>query len=106
MDTLRQMLMLQRSAVLAFEELTGESINAPARANDISLDSNLLIRVAKLEARPLTVAEAAEVLGVAEKTVRRRIDAGTLASTRTGRRVVVHLDRDPVVELARAARRR
>lgn len=56
-------------------------------------------RVAKLEARPLTVAEAAHVLGVATKTVRRRIKAGTLASTRTGRRVVVHLDRDPVAEL-------
>jgi len=56
-------------------------------------------RVAKLEARPLTVAEAAKVLGVATKTVRRRIKAGTLACTRTGRRVAVHLERDPVGEL-------
>jgi excisionase family DNA binding protein len=77
-----------------------EAVPAPAAP----AAADLLMRVAKLEARPVTVAEAARVLGVAEKTVRRRIDAGTLASTRTGRRVVVHLDHDPVGELARRAR--
>ncbi len=65
---------------------------------------DLATRITKLEARPLTVAEAASVLGVAEKTVRRRIAAGTLAATRTGRRVVVHLDQDPVRYTARRAR--
>ncbi|MEO8214951.1 MAG: excisionase family DNA-binding protein [Myxococcales bacterium] len=59
----------------------------------------LQVRVARLEARPLTVAQAAEQLGVTQKTIRRRIEAGTLASSRTGRRVVVHLDRDPVADL-------
>lgn len=76
----------------------------PSRSLAPAAPTDLLIRVAKLEARPLTVAQAARVLGVAEKTVRRRIEAGTLASTRTGRRVVVHLDHDPVGELARRAR--
>ena len=62
-------------------------------------------RVAKLEARPLTVAEAARTLGVNPKTIRRRIEAGTLACSRTGRRIAIHLDRDPVDELAHGAGR-
>lgn len=98
----------ERSAAEAAKDLDfgaapPEPVPSPPAARG-PVDSELLIRVAKLEARPMTVAEAARVLGVAEKTVRRRIDAGTLASTRTGRRVVVHLDQDPVGELARRAR--
>jgi excisionase family DNA binding protein len=48
-------------------------------------------RLTIAERRPFSVAEAAKALGVCQKTVRRRIDAGELQHQRTGTRVVVYL---------------
>lgn len=48
-------------------------------------------RLVVAERRPLTVAQAAEALGVAQRTIRRRIRAGTIQHRRTGRRVAVYL---------------
>lgn len=53
--------------------------------------SELEERLTLAERRPYSVAEAAKALGVCEKTVRRRIDAGELQHQRTGSRVVVYL---------------
>jgi excisionase family DNA binding protein len=53
--------------------------------------SELEERLTLAERRPYSVAEAAKALGVCEKTVRRRIDAGELQHQRTGARVVVYL---------------
>ena len=53
--------------------------------------SELEERLTLAERRPYSVAQAAKALGVCEKTVRRRIDAGELQHQRTGARVVVYL---------------
>jgi excisionase family DNA binding protein len=50
-------------------------------------------RLAVAERRPYTVTEAARALGVSEKTIRRRIEAGQIRHAWTGRRVSVYLDR-------------
>lgn len=48
-------------------------------------------RLAIAERSPLTVAQAAQALGVTEKTVRRQIAAGKIQHRRTGSRVSVYL---------------
>jgi len=51
-------------------------------------------RLTVAERRPYTVAQAAGALGVSEKTIRRRVAAGSLKVARTGSRIAIYLD-DP-----------
>ena len=51
-------------------------------------------RLTVAERRPYSVAEAAEALGVSEKTIRRRVVDGGLKVVRTGSRIAIYLD-DP-----------
>jgi excisionase family DNA binding protein len=48
----------------------------------------------------LTIAQAAEAYGCAEKTIRRRISDGSLLSYRVGPRLI-RVDRDSLLALAR-----
>lgn len=70
--------------------------------------------VAHLIRRPtLTVAEAAEILGVCERTIYRAVRAGTVPNVRYGRRIVIptgeflranHLAPPPTKQLRRRRR--
>lgn len=68
----------------------------------------------ELDRRPtLTVAEAAEILGVCERTIYRAVRAGTVPNVRYGRRIVIptgeflranHLAPPPTKQLRRRRR--
>lgn len=52
---------------------------------------NIESRLTAAEQRPMTVKQAAAVLGVSEKTVRRHADAGKLQHRRIGARITIYL---------------
>jgi excisionase family DNA binding protein len=63
-------------------------------------------RLALAERRPFTVAQAAQALGVSQKTIRRRVADGALKVVRTGSRIAIYLDDAAEDEISGVALRR
>jgi excisionase family DNA binding protein len=75
---------------------------AELQARIETLESRLTVA----ERRPYTVAQAAEALGVSQKTIRRRVTEGSLKVVRTGSRIAIYLDDPSEDEISAIALRR
>ena len=75
-----------------FEELVEAAVERAVERKLTRLEEVLSSLVSRLPARLLTVAEAAQELGVHQRTIRRQIKSGELAHRRVGGSIRIDID--------------